>query len=282
MKNNVKLFLLLGDPVEGTLSPAIHNSAFRTLGLNNIYVPVKVQLDNLPEIVEAIRNLKVAGFNVTVPHKVSIIGLLDKLDESASSVQAVNTVVNRGGKLVGYNTDGEGALQNIQSKIGPVKNKRVVILGAGGAARAIAYSMAKAGADVTVANRTPARGKALAAIIRKRLRKKIALTPLRKPALKKSISSADILINATTVGMEPKPNETLVTADMLHPKLVVNDIVYKPMRTKLLKEAERAGAKTIDGLGMLVNQAAISFKIWTRSEPPVKVMSSAARKTLGG
>jgi shikimate dehydrogenase len=260
----------------------MHNAAFRAMEMNSIYVAVDVPEKSLAEVMDGIRALKVSGFNVTVPHKIAVMKLLDRLDESAAAVQAVNTVANRGGKLIGYNTDGEGALQALQSKIKSVRGKKVVILGAGGAARAIAFTLTKAGADVTIANRTPSKAKAISSIIQKKLGKKISVIPLKKTVLKKAIEGADVLVNATSIGMTPKANETLVTSDMLHRGLVVNDIVYKPIRTKLLKEAEKVGAKTIDGLGMLVNQAAISFKIWTGRPAPARLMTAAAEKAFGG
>lgn len=282
MKTPVKLYLLLGDPVEGSLSPAMHNAAFKKLRMNSIYVSVKVPRKYLGDIMNGIRALKVAGINITVPHKVAAVDLMDELDDSAAAVEAVNTVVNRNGKLVGYNTDGEGALQALKAKVKSIEGKRIVVLGAGGAARAIAYALATAGGRITIANRTQARGEALASIIREKLRKEVSVISLDKRVLKKAISDADILINATSVGMYPKQNESLVTEEMLHPNLVMDDIVYKPLRTKMLKYGEKVGAKTVYGLGMLVNQAALSFKLWTGRNPPVEVMRAAAKKALGG
>jgi shikimate dehydrogenase len=272
--------MLLGDPVEGSLSPAIHNAAFKELNLDCVYVAVRVPSRYLADAVNGIRALKISGFNVTIPHKVTMLGLLDELNESAAAVEAVNTVVNRGGRLVGFNTDGEGALRALQSRIGSIRGKRIVLLGAGGAARAIVFALSKAGGKVTVANRTLMKAEAMASIVRQKLGKEIRVIRFEKKSLKKAIEEADILINATSVGMHPKSNETPVTADMLHSDLLVNDIVYKPLRTRLLMEAERAGAASMDGLGMLVNQAASSFKIWTGRNPPIKAMRDAAEEAL--
>ncbi|MEM2192047.1 MAG: shikimate dehydrogenase, partial [Candidatus Hadarchaeales archaeon] len=227
------------------------------------------------------RRLGVKGLNVTIPHKVAVIKYLDRLDKSARDEGAVNVVANVNGKLVGYNTDGAGALAALEEEAGKVKGKRVVVVGAGGAARAIVHSLVTAGADVLVANRTLEKAKVLAEIVRKATGRSIEVIPFEKKLLKETIAGADILINATSVGMRPKVGQTIATADMLHPGLIVNDIVYKPLRTKLLREAEKAGARTVDGLGMLVNQAALAFKIWTKKDPPVEVMRRAAERALG-
>lgn len=280
MRKKPAHFMLFGDPVEGSLSPPMFNAAFRKLGMDSIYIAVKVPPRLLAAAVEIVKSLEVRGFNVTIPHKISIMKYLDSLDRSAEDVEAANTVVNKNGKLVGYNTDGAGALMALQEKVGKVNGKKVVVLGAGGAARAIVHSLISAGAEVTVANRTQKNAEALATIVEKKTGKKVSVIPLDKKILKESIANADILINATSVGMRPNVNKTLVTARMLHPDLLVNDIVYKPLKTRLLKEAELAGAKTLDGLGMLINQAALAFKLWTGKDPPIEVMREAAEKSL--
>lgn len=280
MKKRVSLFLLIGDPVEGSLSPPIHNSAFKALRIPAVYVAMKIPPHRLASALKHIRSLGVRGFNVTIPHKVAIIDLLDKLDRSASLVEAVNTVVNRRGVLTGYNTDGDGALLALQERIGSVKGMRALVLGAGGAARAIVSSLVGHGCDVTVANRTLSRAEALASIIRQKLNKEIGVISLQKGELARELKRSNLLINATSVGMHPNTGRTLVTAGLMHPELTVMDIVYKPRKTRLLKEAEKAGCTTIDGLGMLVHQAALSFKIWTRRTPPLRVMRRAAEKTM--
>ncbi|MDI6884221.1 MAG: NAD(P)-binding domain-containing protein, partial [Hadesarchaea archaeon] len=165
-------------------------------------------------------------------------------------------------------------------KIGSVKGKEVVLLGAGGAARAIAFSLAKAGARLTISNRTVPRAKALALMIEQKLGMHARPISLNRDQLKKALKNADVLINATSVGMHPAVNQTLVTSDMMHRGLVVNDIVYKPIETRLLREARRAGAKTVNGLGMLVHQGALAFEIWIGKRAPIKVMEAAARKEL--
>jgi shikimate dehydrogenase len=274
--------MLIGDPVERSPSPAMHNAAFKALGLNSIYIALPIPKPMLAKAVDGIRALSISGFNVTVPHKIAIVDMLDKLEESAKLVGAVNTVKNVGGKLVGFNTDGDGALRALEQTAGTLKGKKVVLLGAGGAARAIAFSLANAGAEISIANRTVSKARTLSKEIERKLGVSVKSLGLSRPELTKAISGADVLINATTVGMHPKVNQTLVTADMMHRGLVVNDIVYKPPETRLLREAKLAGAKTVGGLGMLVHQGALSFEIWTGRRAPIKVMEDAVRRELGG
>ena len=278
----IKIYLLIGDPVEQSLSPSMHNAAFKALGLNSVYIALRVPKPMLARVMTGVRAMAIAGLNVTVPHKITMIDMIDKIEESAKLVGAVNTIKNVKGKLVGFNTDGEGALHALEQKTGKLTEKKVVLLGAGGAARAIAFSLAKVGAEISIANRTVSRARVLASTIEKRFRVSVKSLGLSRSELAKVIKQADVLINATTMGMHPNVGQTLVTADMMHRGLVVNDIVYMPLETRLLREAKRAGAKTVDGLGMLVHQGALSFEIWTGKRAPIKVMEAAARRELGG
>jgi shikimate dehydrogenase len=280
MTRKTKLFALIGDPVEKSLSPAMHNAAFDALGLDCAYVALRVPSETLRDAVAGIRAIRLAGFNVTHPHKVNIIGLLDRLDGSAKMVGAVNVVKNVGGKLIGFNTDGDGAVRALKEKVGKLSGKRILLLGAGGAARAIAFSLARAEAKLTIANRTTSKAKELVAAIEKKLGAEAVHVALRKDILMDAIVRSDILINATSTGMYPNVDETLVTADMMHRGLIVNDIVYEPLQTRLLREAKLAGAKTINGLGMLVHQGAMAFEIWTGRRAPVKVMEAAVKREL--
>jgi len=275
-----KIFMLIGDPVEGTLSPAMMNSAFEELGLNHAYVAVRVPGKLLPDAISGCRAMDIAGLNVTIPHKIAVMSLLDELDESALTVGAVNTVKNIRGKLVGFNTDGRGAVRNLEEKAGKIKGKKVLLLGSGGAARAIAFSVAEAGAKLTIANRTVSRARALAAETECKLGVRAESISIDRVNLKKAIASTDILINATSVGMSPDAGKTLVDSGMMRRGLVVHDIVYKPARTRLLQEAKRSGAKAVEGLGMLVQQGALAFEIWTGKRAPVKVMEAAARDEI--
>ncbi len=280
ISGKTKLFALIGDPVEQSLSPAMHNAVFKALGLDCAYVALRVPKVMLADAMAGVRALGIAGLNVTHPHKVSIAGILDELDESASSVGAVNTVKNERGKLTGFNTDGAGAVRALEREVGKLAGRRAVLFGAGGAARAIAFSLVQAGVELTIANRTAVKAQVLAAEVERKFGTKVALVGIERRALGEAVKRADLLINATTIGMRPNVNQTLVTADMMHRGLVVNDIVYEPLQTKLLREAKRAGARTVNGLGMLVQQGALAFEVWTGKRAPIKVMEGAVKREL--
>jgi shikimate dehydrogenase len=282
IKGSTKVVALIGDPVEKSLSPPIHNEAFRSLKLDYVYVAFRVPRELLPKAVEAVKTLGIAGLNVTIPHKVAIVSLLDALDRSASLVGAVNTVKNDGGKLVGYNTDGIGALKVLEERVGNLTGKRVLLLGAGGAARAISFALAEKGVSLTIANRTIGRAKELAVDLERKLGVRPKVIGIKPWMLSQALKETDILINATAVGMYPRIKETLVTGKMMHPNLIVFDIVYQPLYTRLLREAREIGAKVITGLEMLVNQAALSFEIWTGKQAPVELMRHVAWRLARG
>lgn len=276
----IRLIALIGDPVERSLSPAMHNAAFSTLGLNYVYLALRVPRAALADAVSGARTLNMVGMNVTHPHKINILGLLDELDELASMVGAVNTIKNDGGRLVGYNTDGAGAVRALESEVGKLAGRKALLLGAGGAARAIAFSLVRRGVKLTIANRTASKALELAAAIKRGVEVDVKQVGISRRELTKAIKQVDILINATTVGMYPNINRTLVTAKMMHRGLIVNDIVYEPLQTRLLREAKKAGARTVTGLGMLVHQGALSLEIWAGKQAPVKVMAAAAKREL--
>lgn len=260
-----KVFALIGDPVEGSLSPPMHNAAFRHLGLDCLYVAFRVPSPLLRQALLGVRAMGIGGLNVTFPHKTAILPLLDELDPSAGEVGAVNTVKNEGGRLVGFNTDGEGAVRFLRERLGSLRGRRTVLLGAGGAARAIAFSLLKEGAELTILNRTPSKARRLAS----ELKGEVSWGGLER--LREVLPSADLLINATPVGMDGKGG-TLVTSDLMHPGLFVMDLVYHPPETSLMREARKAGARAENGLGMLLHQAALSFTIFTGRRAPLQVM----------
>ena len=271
---------VIGDPIEHSLSPEMHNAAFKKLGLNCIYLPFRVAPRDLKSAMMGMRALNIRGFNVTTPHKTAVIKYLDELDEAAQEVGAVNTIHNDKGRLIGYNTDGLGALKALQERNEDPSEKRIVLIGAGGAARAIAFSLAGRARSVLILNRSKHRAVKLAKDVERRLGKKTLARPLVGNSLLEALRGADILINATSVGMYPRTDETLATRKVLHPDMVVFDIIYNPPKTLLLREAEAAGAKTICGVGMLVHQGAEAFKIWTDHSPPIEVMRRALMKEL--
>lgn len=273
---------LIGDPVKHSISPQIHNSAFRELGLDYVYVAFRVSSNNLADSIRGIKSLEIDGINVTIPHKSAIITELDEVHETAKKIGAVNTIKKTEKGLKGFNTDGIGVLKSLKERIGGLKNKKILLLGAGGAARAISFILAEKGVELTISNRTVSKGEELANEIENETKSKVSHIPQEKKAMAEEIKSSDILINSTSVGMHPKVDETLVESEDMHSELVVMDIVYNPLKTRLLEEAEKAGAETISGLGMLVYQGAASFEIWIDEEPPIKIMKEAARKALEG
>ena len=269
-----KIYGILGDPVAHSLSPVMHNSAFEELGMDAVYLAFRVSTDDLENAIKGAKSLGIAGLNVTIPLKETALDFVDA-DEIAKSIGAINTIDFSSGVPVGYNTDGIGSMRVLKETVGELTGKTVLIIGAGGAARAIAFYLDAKGATVTLANRTKERAALLAAQLTN-------ATAIGLDAeLKKHIRASDVVINATSVGMHPNEDATLVTADMLHPDLVVFDIVYNPLETRLLQEAKRAGVKKIiNGVKMLVYQGAASFKLWTKTEPPIAVMEKAVKDAL--
>ncbi len=275
----MRLLYLLGHPVAHSLSPAMQNAALRALGLDYEYRLLPVPPEGLVEKVAELRDGDVAGFNVTIPHKVVIIPLLDELDETASTVGAVNTVVNRDGRLKGYNTDCLASTRALRGAYGDLAGCRVVVLGAGGAARAVASGLASHAEWIKIIARDEEKAKALAKQIRG------TDAEIRGGGLGEApgmIRSADILVNTTPVGMSPNRGESPADASVLHPGLLVFDLVYNPERTRLLADAEAAGARALGGLAMLVYQGAEAFRLWTGREAPEALMMRAAREALGG
>ncbi|MDP2767509.1 MAG: shikimate dehydrogenase [Candidatus Methanoperedens sp.] len=268
----MKLFGVLGDPVSHSLSPVMHNAAFKALGMNCEYHAFRVSADALHDAIHGAYALGFGGLNLTIPLKEKALSFVQPTD-LAKRIGAVNTVDFKKG-IVGYNTDGIGAKMALEGKGIAIKGKNVLLLGAGGAARAIAFQLAADGASVTIANRTEERAVALA----KEVGRIGKAGGVGLDDLKNLVQNSDILINSTAVGMSPEISETIVTGDVMHSNLVVFDIVYNPMKTRLLQEAKKAGAKTIDGVMMLVYQGAEAFKIWTGKTAPLDVMEKAVRE----
>ena len=273
---------VIGDPIAHSMSPVMHNAAFEKLGLNYLYVPFRVKKEELGKAIAGMRALNIRGLNVTIPHKVAVISFLDELDPLAQRIGAVNTIVNDNGALTGYNTDATGFLQALlERRIEPI-GKNVVILGAGGASRAISFILAKRGANLVILNRLLELDWAeeLAYQISQAFKKEVKALKLDRENLARVLSNADILVNATSMGMSPNSDETPVSPDLLKPSLTVIDIVYNPIKTRLLREAEAAGAETISGVDMLVWQGALAFELWTGVKAPVKLMKEEAIKAL--
>jgi len=281
ISGETKVCGIIGDPIEHTMSPVMHNAAFEKLGLDYLYVPFRVRQEELGKAVAGMRALNIRGLNVTIPHKVAVIPFLDKLESLAEKIGAINTIVNDEGVLTGYNTDATGFLQALLEQGVAPEGKNMVILGAGGASRAISFILAERGANLVILNRQLGRAEDLARRIAQVFRKEITALTLSKENLADVLASADILVNTTSVGMVPDIDETPVPAGLLNPCLTVFDIVYNPVQTRLLKEAEVAGAETINGLEMLVWQGALAFEKWTEQKAPLDLMKREAIKALG-
>jgi shikimate dehydrogenase len=274
---------IIGDPIAHTMSPAMHNAAFREMGLDYMFVAFKVKSEDLQPAVGGVKALDMRGLCVTIPHKVAVIPFLDEIDPLANHIGAVNTIVNQNGFLKGYNTDASGFLEALLARGVDPAGKKAVVLGAGGASRAICFILAERKTDLVVLNRASGLGRAatLASRISQLSKQKVKVLELNETNLRSEIRNADILVNATSVGMNPSAGETPVPGELLKPGLVVYDIVYNPLQTRLLSEAEEAGAATIGGLEMLVWQGVSAFELWTGLKPPADVMRRAARQSLG-
>lgn len=277
-----ELLAVLGDPVEHSLSPVFQNTALEAAGVDARYVALRIRAEELPDFLKGIRHSNIKGFNATIPHKEALAGLCDKLSKEAQLIGAVNTVTVKNGKLHGDNTDGSGFLTSLreETKFEP-KGKKVCLLGSGGAARAIAYSLAKAGtSQIVLANRTAPKARELAAELGEKVKKtKFSASSHRSSELSRAVEGADLLVNTTSVGLGGRGIISLPWG-VLPKSAVIADIVYEPRLTPLLTEGKRRRYKIVDGLGMLIHQGARSFEIWTGEKPDVAKMRKAAEKAL--
>lgn len=260
---------VIGDPVEHSRSPSIFNAAFGAAGIDWVYAAFTVPAGGGADAVKAMRTLGIAGLSVTMPHKAEVIPALDHLSDEADRLGAVNCITNSDGVLTGHNTDGAGYVASLRAQGVDPSGMRCVVVGAGGAARAVIHALGRSGAtEVVVCNRNAERGSVAAGL---------AATgrSIGHDELGDALASADLLVNATPLGMGPE-DPPVVPAEKLFPALVVSDLVYEPLRTPLLEAAETAGCRTVGGLGMLVHQAAVAFELMTKLAAPVDVMAAAA------
>ena len=261
-----RMIALIGSPIEHTISPLIHNTLSSHLGKNLIYVPFKVEKNRLDYVVEAFKELGVVGFNVTIPYKREIMRFVDEKTTDAMLMGAVNTVKIVGGKLIGYNTDAEGFARSIKEETGyNFQDKSIIIIGAGGTARAIAVKIAMEGAKkIAIINRTSSSAVELAELINYNVSDVVSAFDYYGKALPILFEESDIIINTTAVGMYPDIDEMpLEKMDNIQPQHIVYDVIYNPFESKFLKLARDKGAKTINGLGMLIYQAVSAYEIWT-------------------
>jgi len=280
ISGETRVCAVIGDPVEHSLSPVMHNAAFEELKLDFVYVAFRVRRKELREALNGARSLDILGLNVTMPHKNAVMKYLDETDSTARSIGAVNTILNDQGKLIGYDTDGIGALKALKENGITPKGKKLLLLGAGGAGKAIAFHAAQEVEELVILNRTPQKAKKLAEALRKEYNKKINGNTLSTEIIEEELNDTEILVNATSVGMHPDVNQSLVPPSLLKSDLCVMDIVYDPIETKLAKDAKAVGAKVVSGIEMLVYQGAASFEIWTNRSAPVTVMKQAVLNKL--
>ncbi len=271
----LKTFAVIGDPIDHSLSPTIHNAAYRELDMECTYIAYKVENGELATGIESLKKIKITGFNVTIPHKIEMMKYLDNLDENCKRIGAVNTVFNDDGILRGFNTDMDGFLEPIKRKEIPIKGSRILLLGAGGASRAIIAGFQKENAkDIVIANRTKENGERLA-----KFSNGIGFNakPIHLEEMDMLDSKFDFIVNASSLGLNDEKN--IIPSSLMDSQTVVYDIVYKPLKTNLINTAKKNNCKIIYGYEMLLGQAIRSFEIWLDQKAPYEAMK---RSILGG
>lgn len=274
-----KLYGVLGNPIGHSMSPVMHNDLFSFYNIDAHYLPFQVKEEDLEDAIKGLKAIDVGGFNITVPHKSKIIPLLDEIDELAASIGAVNTVVNQGGKLIGYNTDGPGFLKGLNAYLPTVAGKRVLVIGAGGAARAIYFTLAKENPNkVDIANRTIA----TAAKLIEACPYSISSGAYTLEEAEGMAGQYDLIIQTTSIGMSPKIDEQIMKLKNINNQALVCDIIYNPLQTKFLQDAVRSDANIQNGIEMFVFQGALAFEKWTGIFPDIQRMRDNVLKQLGG
>ena len=269
MSLDFRTYCIIGDPIDHSLSPAIHNAAFSSLGLNCSYISFRVQEGQLKNSLDSLRAINIGGFNVTMPHKVRVLEYVDQYDKTVELVGAANTVKNEDGKFCAYNTDVLGFIKPLRQRGIDFSGFEVTILGAGGAARAVAVALAgeRGIANINIFNRNTDRSKELGSMLEK-LGLKAAIVSSEN--IQNIASKSNLIINTTPLGM--KDEQSLIKSSNIRNDAIVYDIVYKPINTNLLESARTAGAKVVYGYEMLLEQAIASFKIWFQRDPPIEPM----------
>lgn len=274
-----KLYAVLGDPIGHSMSPVMHNDLFSFYNIDAYYLPFQVKSEDLREAVKGLKTLGVGGFNVTVPHKSTIIPFLDEVDDLAANIGAVNTVVNKDGKLIGYNTDGPGFLRGLQTNLTSLEDKNVLIIGAGGAARAIYFTLAKEQPScIDITNRTLEKAESLIDACPYA----ISSTARTMAEAGKQLEEYDLIIQTTMVGMSPRTSEQPLELTNMRKGTMVCDIIYNPLTTQFLHVANEKGAITQNGIDMFVYQGALAFEKWTGILPDTQRMRENVLTQLGG
>jgi shikimate dehydrogenase len=274
-----KLFGVVGDPIAHSMSPAMHNDLFELYGIDASYLPFHVSKDDLESAVKGLKALGASGFNVTIPHKTEIIPYLDGIDPLAEAIGAVNTVKNEGGLFVGYNTDGPGFVKGLESHAADLFSRSALIIGAGGAAKAIYFSMAKAGfKHIDICNRTLNKAEELVSACPYKVDSKV----LDYETAERNLGNYQLVVQTTSIGMHPDIESVPLSTNNIAQHSFVSDIIYNPLKTKLLKEASVKGALTQNGIEMFVYQGALAFEKWTGIFPDTERMKANVLRHLGG
>lgn len=281
LTGHTKVFCIIGHPVEHSMSPTMWNPALQELGLDYIYVAYDVHPDNLEKAVEAFRVFGIRGANVTIPHKNTIMKFLDEIDPIAEKMGAINTVKNEDGYLKATNTDASGAKKSLIDAGCSIEDKNILFLGSGGAARSLAYLFSEEAKKIVLTDIIEERAITIANEIKKNMDANIEGKVANEKNIANLIKQADILINATPIGMYPKIDVTPISKDLLHNELFVFDVIYNPMETKLMKNAAEVGCETLSGLDMLINQGVIAFEWFTGKTPNSKLMKNKIIDFLG-
>lgn len=281
ISGTTKILGVIGDPIEHSMSPKMHNTVIQALGLNYIYIPFHVLRKDLASAIVGIRSLQITGINVTIPHKIEVIPYLDEIDPLARKIGAINTIKNENGHLTARNTDGEGALVTLREAGLNPQGKTIVMLGAGGSAKAISFYLASLAKRLIIINRSSTHLNELIQSLQMNFKRPIeGIDGRNMKSVGEVIRSADLLINTTPVGMYPQKDELPIDPSLLHPNLFVFDIIYNPIETKLIHIAKTKGCKTLNGIKMLVNQGAIAFEWWTGIRPDKNLMENAILEEL--
>lgn len=259
-----KICMVIGDPIDHSLSPQIHNAGYEKLGIDTdyVYLACNVKIENIADFVKGVRAMQIRGVSCTIPHKMEVMKYLDNIDEVAEKIGAVNTIVNEDGVLKGYNTDWLGVVTPLE-KITSLENKSVALIGAGGAARAVAYGVTRRGAKLTIYNRTIEKAQAIT--------KEFGGDAHSLDAVEE-VKNMDIIFNATSIGLHPNENESPLAKELITDKHIVFDAIYVPYETKLLRDAKQQGARTIHGMEMLLQQGIAQFKLYTGCDAPEETM----------
>ncbi|MEK4969186.1 shikimate dehydrogenase [Cytobacillus sp. FSL R7-0696] len=274
-----KFYAVIGDPIAHSMSPVMHNDLFQYYEMDAHYLPLHIQSENLSDAIKGLRACGIAGFNVTVPHKETIMAYLDELDPLAEAIGAVNTVIHRDGKLIGYNTDGTGFLRGLKNHQPQFSESKILVVGAGGAAKAIVYALAQASVShITIANRTVNR----AAQLITDCPYDVDMRALTLDDAAHKLNEYDCIIQTTSIGMSPRMNEKPLNLNLMREDVFVSDIIYNPFETAFLAEAKAKGARVQNGLEMFVYQGALAFELWTSQMPDTERMRRNVEQQLGG